>query len=136
MSEINLSVKGLTVYYGKTIRALGDVSLDVKQGEMVAVLGANGAGKSSLLRTISGLVKPQSGTDEGDRYAVATKRKCATQKSEGTGLRTSCRTAMVGLRRPKTLRPDANAVCNLQNALDRHRTSHSNPQPQHASLPG
>jgi branched-chain amino acid transport system ATP-binding protein len=57
-----LSVKGLTVYYGKTIRALADVSLDVRQGEIVAVLGANGAGKSSLLRTISGLVKPQSGS--------------------------------------------------------------------------
>ena len=57
-----LTVNDLTVYYGKTIRALSSVSLTVNQGEIVAVLGANGAGKSSLLRTISGLVKPQSGS--------------------------------------------------------------------------
>jgi branched-chain amino acid transport system ATP-binding protein len=57
-----LSIKGLNVSYNKVITALSDVSLDVEQGEIVAVLGANGAGKSSLLKTISGLVKPSSGS--------------------------------------------------------------------------
>jgi branched-chain amino acid transport system ATP-binding protein len=55
-----LHVDGLTVDYGP-IRALDQVSVSVTRGEIVAVLGANGAGKSSLLRSISGIVKPSSG---------------------------------------------------------------------------
>jgi branched-chain amino acid transport system ATP-binding protein len=57
-----LSVEGLTVVYNKILTALDSVSLDVNEGEIVAVLGANGAGKSSLLKAISGLIKPQSGS--------------------------------------------------------------------------
>ena len=56
-----LRVRDLSVYYGKAICALNEVSLEVNRGEIVAVLGANGAGKSSLLNAISGLVKPRSG---------------------------------------------------------------------------
>lgn len=59
-----LSVKGLNVVYNRVITALNNVSLTVGEGEIVAVLGANGAGKSSLLKTISGLVKPENGTIE------------------------------------------------------------------------
>lgn len=47
--------------YGK-VEALKGLSLRVEEGEVVALLGANGAGKSTTLRTISGLMKPQSGT--------------------------------------------------------------------------
>jgi branched-chain amino acid transport system ATP-binding protein len=47
--------------YGK-VEALKGLSLHVEEGEIVALLGANGAGKSTTLRTISGLMKPQSGT--------------------------------------------------------------------------
>src|ERR1017187_5727836 len=47
--------------YGK-VEALKGLSLRVEEGEIVALLGANGAGKSTTLRTISGLMKPQSGT--------------------------------------------------------------------------
>lgn len=57
-----LTVKNLTVLYNKVICALDCVSLDVEEGEIVAVLGSNGAGKSSLLRAISSLIKPQSGS--------------------------------------------------------------------------
>jgi branched-chain amino acid transport system ATP-binding protein len=56
-----LVVEGLTTEYGP-VRAVDNVSLQVPSGSVTAVLGANGAGKTSLLRTITGLVRPSSGT--------------------------------------------------------------------------
>jgi len=55
-----LEVKNLHVSYG-AINALHGVSLSVKAGSIVTLIGANGAGKSTTLRTISGLLKPQAG---------------------------------------------------------------------------
>jgi branched-chain amino acid transport system ATP-binding protein len=55
-----LSVKNLDLFYGDA-QALSQVSLEVPQGEIVAIVGANGAGKSSLIRTIAGIEKPRSG---------------------------------------------------------------------------
>lgn len=55
-----LEVEQLSVFYG-SIHALQDISLKVAQGELVALLGANGAGKSTTLRTISGLLRPKNG---------------------------------------------------------------------------
>ena len=55
-----LEVKNLSVYYEKA-RALHDVSLNIDEGEIVSIVGANGAGKTTILRTISGLKKPASG---------------------------------------------------------------------------
>jgi len=55
-----LVIENVDVNYG-AIRALVDVSLEVQEGEIVALIGANGAGKSTTLRTISGLVKPTKG---------------------------------------------------------------------------
>ena len=55
-----LSVKDLAVDYG-AIRALHGVSFEVNEGEIVTLVGANGAGKSTTLRTISGLLKPSTG---------------------------------------------------------------------------
>lgn len=55
-----LEVDGLTTYYGP-VMALEDVSLEAPKGSITAVLGANGAGKTSLLRTISGLVRARRG---------------------------------------------------------------------------
>lgn len=60
-SDAVLDVEGLTVRYGP-IEALSSVSLHVDRGEVVALLGSNGAGKSSLLRSISGVVPPAAGT--------------------------------------------------------------------------
>jgi branched-chain amino acid transport system ATP-binding protein len=60
MGRAMLSVEGLTTDYG-AVRAVDDVSLAVPEGSITAVLGANGAGKTSLLRTISGLVRARSG---------------------------------------------------------------------------
>jgi len=55
-----LTISDLYVYYG-AIRALDGVSLEVKQGEIVTMIGANGAGKSTTIRTVSGLVRPRQG---------------------------------------------------------------------------
>jgi branched-chain amino acid transport system ATP-binding protein len=55
-----LVVEGLTTDYGP-VRAVDDVSLEVPEGSITAVLGANGAGKTSLLRTITGLVPASAG---------------------------------------------------------------------------
>ncbi|MEV6967296.1 ABC transporter ATP-binding protein [Hamadaea sp. NPDC051192] len=55
-----LDVSGISVYYGN-IAAVKDLSLQVEQGEIVTLIGSNGAGKSTTLRTISGLLKPKSG---------------------------------------------------------------------------
>ena len=59
-NEVVLSIEALRVWYG-SIQALRGISFEVRQGEMVALIGANGAGKSSTLRAISGMV-PYEGT--------------------------------------------------------------------------
>ncbi len=55
-----LRVEDINVYYG-AIHAIKGISLDVPDGEIVALIGSNGAGKSTTLRTISGLMKPKTG---------------------------------------------------------------------------
>ncbi len=56
-----LEIKDINVYYGG-IHALKGVSVEVKQGQVVTLIGSNGAGKSTTLRSIVGLVKPRSGS--------------------------------------------------------------------------
>jgi branched-chain amino acid transport system ATP-binding protein len=55
-----LSVSGLDLYYGDA-QALAGVSLDIREKEIVAIIGANGAGKTSLIRTIAGIERSRSG---------------------------------------------------------------------------
>lgn len=55
-----LQVQDISVHYGM-IQAVHGVSFEVKQGEIVSLIGANGAGKTTILRTISGLVRPSNG---------------------------------------------------------------------------
>ncbi len=55
-----LKIRNLNVYYGN-IHAIHDVSIDVKAGDVVSLIGANGAGKTTIMHTIAGLKKPQSG---------------------------------------------------------------------------
>lgn len=61
MAEPMLKIDNVDVYYG-AIHALKGISLEVKEGEIVTLIGANGAGKSTTLRTISGLLKPKTGS--------------------------------------------------------------------------
>jgi len=60
MTEVLLNVSGLSASYGPVL-AVQHADLVVRSGQIVALLGANGAGKTSLLKAISGVVKPQSG---------------------------------------------------------------------------
>ncbi len=55
-----LEIESLDLYYGDA-QALSEVSLSVDEGRIVAIVGANGAGKSSLIRSIAGIEKPRSG---------------------------------------------------------------------------
>ncbi|UZD42739.1 ABC transporter ATP-binding protein [Selenomonas sputigena] len=61
MAEIMLKIDNIHVYYG-AIHALKGVGLEVHKGEIVTLIGANGAGKSTTLRTVSGLLAPKSGS--------------------------------------------------------------------------
>jgi branched-chain amino acid transport system ATP-binding protein len=61
MSSVVLSIEGLHTYYGQ-IHALKGISVTVNQGEIVTLVGANGAGKSTTLRSISGMVRPKRGS--------------------------------------------------------------------------
>lgn len=56
-----LTVKGLNVYYG-AIHAVKDLDLEVADGQIVTMIGSNGAGKSTTMHTISGLLKPKTGS--------------------------------------------------------------------------
>src|SRR5215469_9233898 len=56
-----ISIRGLTVSYGDH-RVLHGIDLDIQRGEVLALLGASGSGKSTMLRHIIGLEHPQSGT--------------------------------------------------------------------------
>jgi branched-chain amino acid transport system ATP-binding protein len=65
-----LSIRDLVVHYG-VVRALSGISLEVPEGRIVALIGANGAGKSTTLRAISGLVRPTSGSVEFQGRSIA-----------------------------------------------------------------
>ena len=60
MADTMLKVDNINVYYGN-IHAVKDVSFEVNEGEIVTLIGANGAGKSTTLKTISGLLQPKTG---------------------------------------------------------------------------
>ena len=71
-----LEVNNLSVHYG-VIQAVREVSFKVEEGQVVSLIGANGAGKTSILRTISGLVRPSNGiiSFEGQEIQKAPARK-------------------------------------------------------------
>ena len=77
-----LEVKNLDVHYG-VIQGVRNVSFEVNQGEVVSLIGANGAGKTSILRTISGLVRPSNGTITFEGQEI---QKTPAQKIVASGL--------------------------------------------------
>nr|WP_278770809.1 ABC transporter ATP-binding protein [Limosilactobacillus mucosae] len=68
-----LQVKDLSISYG-AIQAVRHVDFEVKKGEIVTLIGANGVGKSTILKTISGIVKPQSGSIEYQNESLVGKK--------------------------------------------------------------
>jgi branched-chain amino acid transport system ATP-binding protein len=66
-----LEVKGIDVSYGD-VQVIWDVSFNVNQSEVVALIGANGAGKSTVLKTISGLLRPSKGAIEFEGKPIHT----------------------------------------------------------------
>lgn len=77
-----LKVENLSVHYGM-IQAVRDVSFEVNEGEVVSLIGANGAGKTTILRTLSGLVRPSSGKIEFLGQEI---QKMSAQKIVASGL--------------------------------------------------
>ncbi len=65
-----LKLDGVTVHYG-TAEAVRDINLSIEKGAVVSVIGANGAGKTTILRAISGLVPLTSGSIEFDGFPIA-----------------------------------------------------------------
>lgn len=65
-----LTINDINVFYG-AIHAIKGVSLEVNEGEIVTLIGANGAGKSTILRTISGLLKPKTGSIQFEGQDIA-----------------------------------------------------------------
>ena len=67
-----LKASGLDVFYGD-VQVLWDVSFEVRQGEIVALIGANGSGKTTTLATLSSLLKPRKGTVEFEGQPIHTR---------------------------------------------------------------
>jgi branched-chain amino acid transport system ATP-binding protein len=65
-----LQITGLDLFYGDA-QALDDIALDIAEGEIVAIIGANGAGKTSLIRTIAGMQRPSRGSIRFDGVEIA-----------------------------------------------------------------
>ena len=81
-----LEIRDMVCAYGQ-ISALKGISLSVKAGQLVALIGANGAGKSTTLRAISGLVPPRSGSlhfDGEDITGIGAQRVQSCRYPRGT----------------------------------------------------
>ena len=80
-----LKVENLSVHYGM-IQAVKDVSFEVNKGEIVSLIGANGAGKTTILKSLSGLVKPSSGSMTFNNDDLTKKSAPAIVKSGFAGM--------------------------------------------------
>lgn len=119
-----LTVKNLAVHYG-VIEAIREVSFEVKEGEIVSLIGANGAGKSTILKAVSGLIRPSKGeiVYEGTPITTATPKqiveKGISQVPEGRHI-FSGMTVLENLEMGAFLRKDKNEVeKDLQLVFDR-----------------
>jgi branched-chain amino acid transport system ATP-binding protein len=65
-----LRIAGLDLFYGDA-QALDDIALDIAEGEIVAIIGANGAGKTSLIRTVAGMQRPSRGSIRFENVEIA-----------------------------------------------------------------
>ena len=76
-----LKVEGVSTFYGN-IQALRQIHIEVKTGEIVTLIGANGVGKTTTLKTISGLIRPAEG-----RVTLNDRDKMCIRDSPSTGMR-------------------------------------------------
>lgn len=76
-----LKVEGLNAGYG-SVNILWDIGFEVKDGEIVAILGSNGAGKTTMVRTITGMVKASSGKVEFNGEDLSGKSSRVSQDSD------------------------------------------------------
>jgi ABC-type branched-subunit amino acid transport system ATPase component len=81
-----LTISNLQVFYDRAVDALRDVSLEVRAGQIVALLGSNGAGKSTVLKSICGVLYPEDGRSSA---ATSATRALRWQVSAAVEL-TSC----------------------------------------------
>ncbi len=107
-----LEVDRINTYYGE-FRALKDVSVNVKEGELVVVFGPNGHGKSTLLKTICGLLTPTSGYVKFDGEQIT---GMPTEKIVEMG--------MVYIAEDRHLFPDMTVLDNLSMGAYSHRARH------------
>ena len=79
-----IEFKNVSVVYPGGVKALEDVSLEIKQGDFVIIVGMSGAGKSTLLRTVNNLVKPSSGEVIVDsrNVTIASKKELKSIRSD------------------------------------------------------
>ncbi len=84
MSELILQVQDVHTYYGH-IHALKGISMDIRQGEVATLLGSNGAGKSTTLSSIAGIVHPAKGTILLEGTDI-TRMKCSEITKRGIGI--------------------------------------------------
>ncbi|MER2294588.1 MAG: ABC transporter ATP-binding protein [Desemzia incerta] len=119
-----LTVNNLAVHYG-VIEAIREVSFEVKEGEIVSLIGANGAGKSTILKAVSGLIRPSKGeiVYEGTPITTATPKqiveKGISQVPEGRHI-FSGMTVLENLEMGAFLRKDKNEIeKDLQLVFDR-----------------
>lgn len=109
-----LTVKNLAVHYG-VIEAIREVSFEVKEGEIVSLIGANGAGKSTILKAVSGLIRSSQGeiVYEGTSITTATPKqiveKGISQVPEGRHI-FSGMTVLENLEMGAFLRKDKNEI--------------------------
>ena len=97
-----LKVRDLAVFYGDA-QAVGGVSIDIGAGEIVAIIGANGAGKTSLIRAIGGVLKPRSGSVRFEGREIA-----------GLGSHTVCDLGIGQVAEGRQVFPNMNVLENLQ----------------------
>jgi branched-chain amino acid transport system ATP-binding protein len=64
-----LKIEGLSIFYDE-IQAVSNASLEIQPGEIVTLIGANGAGKTSILRAISGIIRPSAGSIEFNEISI------------------------------------------------------------------
>ena len=97
-----LEVKNLSVHYGM-IQAVRNVNFKVNEGEIVSLIGANGAGKSTILKTLSGLIHPSEGEILylGENIASTSAKKIVEKGLVQVARRTSRIPRINGKRKPR-----------------------------------